>query len=119
MPMFTVETVARASIREFWLIDAPDELTARESFGQGDCAYDEVLGDEEDRTVDTIHADGGKLGNMLAVKQPDMLRLLRAVLGVCDMSNPDHEAFADSAADCLQELLLHEAEIRQIVEQAS
>lgn len=45
----------------------------------------------------------------------DMLRLIKAVLGVCDMSNPAHDDFADSAADCLQELLLHEPEMREIV----
>lgn len=50
--------------------------------------------------------------------EADMLRLLNAVLGVCDMANPDSAYFADSAVDCLQELLLHEAEIRAVAAKA-
>jgi len=34
---------------------------------------------------------------------------------VLDMSDPDHESFADSAADCLDTLLAHEQEIRRIL----
>jgi hypothetical protein len=34
-----------------------------------------------------------------------MVRLLQAVAGVIAMSDPDDEAFADSAADCLEALL--------------
>jgi hypothetical protein len=34
-----------------------------------------------------------------------MVRLLQGVAGVIAMSDPDDEAFADSAADCLEALL--------------
>jgi hypothetical protein len=40
----------------------------------------------------------------LIARAPTMLRLLRAVSQVLDMSDPDHEAFVDSAADCLDAL---------------
>jgi len=42
-------------------------------------------------------------------------RLLANVAHVLDMSDPEHPAFADSAADCLDELLRHEAAIRALL----
>jgi hypothetical protein len=45
----------------------------------------------------------------------NMLGVLRAAAHVLDMSNPCHSSFADSAADCLDELLRQELAIRQIL----
>lgn len=45
----------------------------------------------------------------------NMLGVLRATAHVTDMSNPEHAAFVDSSADCLDELLRHELAIRQIL----
>ena len=44
-----------------------------------------------------------------------MAKVIEAVAAVLDMSDPDHESFADSAADCLDALLAHEQEIRRIL----
>jgi hypothetical protein len=44
-----------------------------------------------------------------------MLRILRAVAQVLDMSDPDHEAFVDSAADCLDALLLQQETLRALL----
>lgn len=41
--------------------------------------------------------------------------VLRAVVGVIDMSDPEHPNFADSAADCLDELLRHNDQIRALL----
>ncbi|WP_199183719.1 hypothetical protein [Novosphingobium sp. HII-3] len=49
---------------------------------------------------------------------PCVLTVLTAIAGVIDMSNPDHPTFADSAADCLDELLRHEADIRALIARA-
>lgn len=49
---------------------------------------------------------------------PSILDVLTAIVGIIDMSNPDHPTFADSAADCLDELLRHEADIRALVDRA-
>ncbi|MGE4404400.1 hypothetical protein [Pseudomonas sp.] len=49
---------------------------------------------------------------------PRIIDVLQAVLGVIDMSNPEHETFADSAADCLDELLRHEADLRALLARA-
>lgn len=48
-------------------------------------------------------------------RAPQMLRLLEQVAQVLDMSDPDHPAFADSAADCLAALLSHEAPLRALL----
>jgi len=45
-----------------------------------------------------------------------MVNVIEAVAAVLDMSNPDHEAFADSAADCLDALLALEPEIRRMLD---
>jgi hypothetical protein len=42
----------------------------------------------------------------------EIAEVMRAIVGVIDMSNPEHETFADSAADCLDELLRHDERIR-------
>lgn len=49
----------------------------------------------------------------------NMLGVLRAAAHVLDMSNPAHAAFADSGADCLDELLRQELAIRQILHRVS
>ena len=46
---------------------------------------------------------------------PAMLGLLTSVAHVLDMSDPEHPAFADSAADCLDELLRHEEPLRALL----
>lgn len=48
-------------------------------------------------------------------RETDALRMLRAILGICDMANPQSPHFADSADECLRELLLFEPEIREVV----
>lgn len=49
---------------------------------------------------------------------PSIHDVLTAIVGVIDMSDPSHPTFADSAADCLDELLRHEADIRALVARA-
>ena len=44
-----------------------------------------------------------------------MLRLIRHVVQVIDMSDPDHPTFADSAADCLDALLGEEEALRALL----
>lgn len=48
---------------------------------------------------------------------PEMVRLLKAVAGVLAMSDPDDEAFVDSAADCLEALLVHGGAIALVLAQ--
>lgn len=45
----------------------------------------------------------------------NMLGVLRASAHVLDMSDPEHDAFVDSGADCLDALLRQELAIRQIL----
>lgn len=45
----------------------------------------------------------------------NMLGVIRAAAHAIDMSNPEHEAFVDSGADCLDELLRQDFAIRQIL----
>jgi len=53
---------------------------------------------------------------IITPRQADtMFRLLKNVLAVMDMTDPDHEDYADSAADTVQALLGEEAAIREIV----
>ncbi len=49
---------------------------------------------------------------------PCIIDVLQAIVGVIDMSNPDHDSFADSAAYCLDELLRHEADLRALLARA-
>jgi len=51
----------------------------------------------------------------LMTRAPAMLRHLQAVAQVLDMSGPDHEAFADSAADCLDALLQQQEPLRELL----
>ena len=51
----------------------------------------------------------------LMARAPAMLRLLQAVAQVLDMSDPDHVAFVDSAADCLDALLLNQEALRELL----
>jgi hypothetical protein len=45
----------------------------------------------------------------------ETIEVLQAIVGVIDMSDPEHSTFADSAADCLDELLRHNARIRALL----
>ena len=73
------------------------------------------------RYVGTIHQSGARhfdeaLANARAMaRAPQMLAMLEAVAGVVDMSDPEHPAFADSAADCLDALLAHEAALQALL----
>jgi hypothetical protein len=68
--------------------------------------------------IGTVRQSGARrydeaLANLrLMTRAPAMLRLLQSVAQVLDMSDPDHEAFVDSAADCLDALLRQEPAIR-------
>lgn len=53
-----------------------------------------------------------------ADRVPCLLDVLKALVGFIDMSDPEHPSFADSAADCLDELLRHEADIRALLARA-
>ena len=55
----------------------------------------------------------------LMARAPTMLRLLRAVSQVLDMSDPDHQAFADSAADCLDALLQQQEPLQELLREVS
>jgi ABC-type transporter Mla subunit MlaD len=44
-----------------------------------------------------------------------MLRILQAVAQVLDMSDPDHDTFVDSAADCLDALLAQQELLRTLL----
>lgn len=71
--------------------------------------------------IATVRQSGARpfdeaLANLHMMAQvPAMLRLVRQIVHVLDMSDPDHPAFADSAADCLDELLRHEAPLRTLL----
>lgn len=52
----------------------------------------------------------------LMARAPSMLRILQAVSRVLDMSDPDHEAFVDSASDCLDALLQQQEPLRTLLE---
>ena len=52
----------------------------------------------------------------LMARAPAMLRILQAVSRVLDMSDPEHEAFVDSAPDCLDALLQQQEALRALLE---
>ena len=52
----------------------------------------------------------------LMARAPAMLRILQAVSRVLDMSDPDHEAFVDSAPACLDALLQQQEALRALLE---
>ena len=62
------------------------------------------------RSLTEADANARALGEASA-----MAKVIEAMAAVLDMSDPDHESFADSAADCLDALLAHEQEIRRIL----
>lgn len=51
-------------------------------------------------------------------RAPCIIETLQAIVGVLDMSDPNHPSFADSAADCLDELLRHDADVRALLARA-
>lgn len=73
------------------------------------------------RYVATIRQSGARplneaLANVRAMtRAPTMLRLIRHVVQIIDMSDPDHPTFADSAADCLDALLGEEEALRALL----
>ena len=73
------------------------------------------------RYVATIRQSGARplneaLANVRAMtRAPVMLRLIRHVVQVIDMSDPEHPTFADSAADCLDALLGEEEALRALL----
>jgi hypothetical protein len=85
MPIFYVETVATSPIREYWKVEAANAEEAAEVYGErGECLYDEVLGEEEGRTVDTVHPEAALASffarQSLAAEAPAMLAALRDTL---------------------------------------
>lgn len=73
------------------------------------------------RYVATVHQSGARPlaeahANVRAMtRAPAMLHLLTSIAHVLDMSDPKHPDFADSAADCLDELLRIEAPLRALL----
>lgn len=67
------------------------------------------------RQAGTRRHDEALANLRLMARAPVMLRLLQSVVHVLDMSDPDHEAFADSAADCLDALLQHQEPLRELL----
>ena len=57
----------------------------------------------------------GPLPLAIPVENDPATLLIRDVLAVCDMSDPENENFADSAADCLDALLQLEPAMRALV----
>lgn len=103
MAKFIIETAARASIREYWRVDATSEEEAREIYGeQGECLYDEVLGHEEDRGICQVHTEADLatfFAAELARKEaPAMVQALRSLLGVLS------DAFGNDECDAETEL---------------
>jgi hypothetical protein len=90
---------------QYWMADITSENPA-----QADCAFIATVRQSGARPLDEAHANL----NMMA-RAPALLRLVRQIVHVLDMSDPDHPAFADSAADCLDELLRHEAPLRALI----
>jgi hypothetical protein len=67
------------------------------------------------RQAGTRRYDEALANLRLMTRAPAMLRLLQSVVQVLDMSDPDHEAFVDSAADCLDALLQQQVPLRALV----
>lgn len=72
--------------------------------------------------VATIHQSGARrldeaAANARAMTEgAAMAKVMRCLGVILDQSDPDHESFADSAADCLDGLLAQREEIRRILE---
>jgi hypothetical protein len=69
------------------------------------------------RQAGTRRYDEALANLRLMARAPAMLRLLQAVAQVLDMSDPDHDAFVDSAADCLDALLQQQESLRDLLGQ--
>lgn len=67
------------------------------------------------RQAGTRRYDEALANLRLMTRAPAMLRILQAVAHVLDMSDPDHEAFVDSAADCLDALLQQQEPLRALL----
>jgi hypothetical protein len=55
------------------------------------------------------------LANLRLMTEHLSCRILQAVARVLDMSDPDHDAFVDSAADCLDALLEQQEPLRALL----
>lgn len=67
------------------------------------------------RQAGTRRYDKALANLRLMARAPAMLRILQAVAQVIDMSDPDHDAFVDSAADCLDALLQQQEPLRALL----
>ena len=114
MPVFYVETVATSPIREYWKVEAANAEEAAEVYGErGEFLYDEVLGEEEGRTVDTVHPEaalaGFFAGQSIAAEAPAMLAALRKISqgADCFTFNSDADAFrfVDMVAEAVAPIL--------------
>lgn len=71
--------------------------------------------------IATIHQSGARrmdeaAANARAMTEASAMEQVMRRLGmILDQSDPDHEAFVDSAADCLDGLLAQQEEIRRIL----
>jgi ABC-type transporter Mla subunit MlaD len=71
--------------------------------------------------IATIHQSGARrmdeaAANARAMTEAcAMAQVMRRLGMILDQSDPDHEAFVDSAADCLDGLLAQQEEIRRIL----
>lgn len=68
------------------------------------------------RQAGTRRYDEAVTNLRLMTRAPAMIRILQAVAHVLDMSDPDHEAFVDSAPDCLDALLQQQEALRALLE---
>lgn len=67
------------------------------------------------RQAGTRRYDEALANLRVMARAPSMLRLLQAVAQVLDMSDPDHDTFVDSAADCLDALLQQQEQLRALL----
>lgn len=67
------------------------------------------------RQASTCRYDEALANLRLMTRAPAMLRILQAISQVLDMSDPDHDAFVDSAADCLDALLQQQEPLRDLL----
>lgn len=114
MPIFIVETAATSPIREYWKVEAATVEEAAETYGdKGECLYDEVLGEEEDRQVSEVHPYGALAGFFAAEaarkEAPTMLEALRKISQGADCftfnSDADVFRFVDMVAEIVAPVL--------------
>ncbi|MDE1918587.1 MAG: hypothetical protein KGJ57_21270 [Sphingomonadales bacterium] len=67
------------------------------------------------RQAGTRRYDEALANLRVMTRAPAMLRILKAISQVLDMSDPDHDAFVDSAADCLDALLRQQEPLRALL----